>query len=164
MFVTQHQPQVLVSPLGFQSISLCLQQQINMAVKHWGTAAVTHQPRSPKSEGRWPEVEMGDTVCVLTSCDRPKKQQKKAISAQIRRKIPQTHLFFLAQCNQMMSVSTQLVSFTVQKVSLYTGITVGTEGVEGNAAGHLRATLSNRHRSDRVVLMGFFPNLSYFCL
>lgn len=65
-----------------------------MAVKHWGTAAVTHQPQSPKSEGRWPEVEMGDTVCVLTSRDRPKKQQKKAISAQIRRKIPQTHLFF----------------------------------------------------------------------
>lgn len=30
----------------------------------------------------------------------------------------------------MMSVSTQLVSFTVQKISLYTGITVGTEGVK----------------------------------
>lgn len=102
---------------------------------------------------------MGDTVCVLTSCDRPKKQQKKAISAQIRRKIPQTHLFFLAQCNQMMSVSTQLVSFTVQKVSLYTGITVGTEGVEeGNAAGHLRATLSNRHRPD----LGFFSQFKLF--
>lgn len=71
--------------------------------------------------------------------------------------------FFLAQCNQMMSVSTPLVSFTVQKVSLYTGITGGTEGVkEGNAAAHLRATLSNRRRPDCVVLLGFVPNLSYF--
>lgn len=62
-----------------------------------------------------------------------------------------------------MSVSTPLVSFTVQKVSLYTGITGGTEGVkEGNAAAHLRATLSNRRRPDCVVLLGFVPNLSYF--
>lgn len=81
LFISQHQLDILVSPLRFPSIFLCLQQQINMALKHVGTAAVTHEPRSPKLEGRWPEVQISNTVCILTSCRHPtvlpQKQQKK---------------------------------------------------------------------------------------
>lgn len=135
LFISQHQLDILVSPLRFPSIFLCLQQQINMALKHVGTAAVTHEPRSPKLEGRWPEVQISNTVCILTSCRHPtvlpqKQQQKRPLVLKSEERFHRRTFFFLAQCNQMMSVSTQLVSFTVQKIPLYTGITVGTEGVK----------------------------------